>query len=78
MIGFIKNIRENYRKSMNSSSEKCHHCNHYSYSFLGGGLAKIEHCRKQHKDGSEDCPDWDELCFSDWPGYTFFHGRVEK
>ena len=57
MFKWIRNIKENQRKTMKESGERCHHCNHYSYNFVAGGLAKMEYCRKYHKEYVDDCPD---------------------
>ena len=45
---------------------------------VGGGLGKIERCRKQHKEGKEDCPDYEEFVFSDWDSCVYYKGRVER
>ena len=56
----IKELYENYKKTMNQSTEHCHNCEYYSFILVGGGMWKIEHCRKHHKDGSKECPDWEQ------------------
>ena len=80
LFNWIHNVIKNYKKTMNISGEQCHKCNHYSYSFMGGGLAKIESCRKFHKEYVEDCPDFEQFCISDWDmcSYDTENGRYEK
>lgn len=78
MIDWIKNVRENYRKTMHTSSENCYYCNNYSYTPKCGGVVRIEYCRKHHKHGVEACPDWQQFCPSDWPDFIFEKGRVER
>lgn len=63
--------------AMDSACVKCQNCDHYSYMMVGGGLDKIERCRKQHKEGKEDCPDYKEFVF-DCDSYIYYKGRVER
>ena len=76
-MGLIKDVYENYKKTMNQSTEHCHNCEYYSYKIVGGGLWKIEHCRKYHKNGSEECPDWEQFNWQKPYTYVYYHGRIE-
>ena len=78
IFGWINNIRENNRKTMNKSGQQCHKCNHYSYSFMGGGLVKLEQCRRYHKEYLDNCPDFELFCLSDWDTCIYDkNGRYE-
>lgn len=78
ILKFIKQIINNYKMTMNNSTTLCMNCNHYSYRMVHGGLGKIEHCRKEHKEGKEDCPDYMKFVFSDWDSCIYYNGRVER